>query len=103
VRLWRKGGIDGGKYLVQRRDGTIPDWPAFVLGGRDPCAPAALRAYAHAAAMNGLDPEFVQDVRELADEFEEYRRNHGAGDPDGKPHRKDDPETVAKILLGNSA
>lgn len=28
-----------GKYLVQRRDGTVPDWPWFVLGARDPIAP----------------------------------------------------------------
>ena len=25
-----------GKFLVTRRDGTIPKWPHFVLGGRDP-------------------------------------------------------------------
>lgn len=32
----------GKKFLVLRRDGTIPDWPWFVLGGEDPMAPGAL-------------------------------------------------------------
>ena len=35
-----------GKYLVKRRDGTVVEWPSFVLGARDPHAAAALRAYA---------------------------------------------------------
>lgn len=26
--------IVGGKYLVQRRDGTVPPWPWFVLGAQ---------------------------------------------------------------------
>lgn len=24
-----------GKYLVKRRDGTVVEWPSFVLGARD--------------------------------------------------------------------
>ena len=39
------------KYLVVRRDGSIPKWPAFVLGARDPCALFALRAYARKAQI----------------------------------------------------
>lgn len=34
------------KFLVVRRDGTVPDWPYLVLGARDPAAPAALRTLA---------------------------------------------------------
>lgn len=98
--LWRKRGVKGGKYLVQRRDGTVPEWQSFVIGAKDPCAPAALRAYAAAAETNGFDPQFVSDMRALADEFDEYRKAQGDGDPDAAPHRKDDPATVAKMLGG---
>ncbi len=97
MRLWVKAGIKGGKYLVLRRDGTVPEWPNFVIGAADPAAPAALRAYAKAAAELRMDPEFIEDVRRLADEFEVYRDERGPGDPDAKPHRKDDPETIAKM------
>lgn len=98
--LWRKHGIAGGKYLVQRRDGTVPDWPYFVLGARDPAAPAALRAYADEAERRGYDARYVADVREMANEFERYRLSEGSGDPDAKPHRKDDPATVARMKKG---
>lgn len=58
-----------GKYNVTRRsDGTKPDWPWFVLGAKDPAAPAALRVYA------------TECVR-LADEFEAYLKEHGEGNP----------------------
>ena len=97
--LWRKRGM-GGKYLVQRRDGTVPEWPGFVIGAKDPAAPAALRAYADAAEKLGFDARYVADMRELADDFDAYRKAHGAGDPDAVPHRKDDPEVIAKIAGG---
>ena len=99
MRLWKKSIIaPEGKYLVQRRDGTVPEWPNFVLGGRDPTAPFALRAYADATEkQEGHDAQFVQDVRDLAVEFEEYLIEHGEGDPMAPPHRKDDPATIAKM------
>ena len=31
-----------GKFLVVRRDGSIPHWPHFVLGARDPAAPGVM-------------------------------------------------------------
>lgn len=102
--LWRYGDkAPEGKYLVTRRDGSVPEWPNMVFGAKDPAAPAALRAYADEAQRLGYDPAFVADVRRLADEFEAYRAAAGTGDPDAPPHRKDDPETVAKMRLGNSA
>lgn len=98
MRLWKNNPeTKGGKYLVTRRDGTNPTWPHFVIGARDPNAPAALRAYAESAKANGLDPAFVADVLALADEFEAYRDANGDGDPDAPRHRKDDPATVAKM------
>jgi hypothetical protein len=39
----------------------------------------------------------------LADQFEDYRRAYGSGDPDRGRHRKDDPETVALMRRGRSA
>jgi hypothetical protein len=98
--LWRKSGIPGGKYLVQRRDGTVPDWPYFVIGARDEAADAALRAYADAAEKLGYDPKYVADVRELADDFMNFRVENGVGDPTARPHRKDDPAVVGQMKQG---
>jgi hypothetical protein len=104
ARLWRNvEETKEGKYLVTRRDGTIPDWPNFVLGAADPSTPAALRAYADKAEELGKDPAFVADVRALADEFEDWRLRNGEGDPDAPRHRKDDPFTVAKMRHGKGA
>lgn len=94
-----------GKYLVLRRDGTIPEWPNFVLGANDPCAPAALRMYAKRAQAEALDPVFVHDIRRLADEFDAHRIrtvNIGAkvGDPDAPLHRKDDPRVIKAMDTG---
>jgi len=94
--LWRKK--DGlGKYLIVRRDGTMPEWPSFVLGARDPHAPGALRDYADRAEKAGEDPEYVADVREMADEFEKLRAEMGPGDPSSPKHRKDDPCVLAAM------
>lgn len=86
-----------GKYLVKRRDGTVPKWPWFVVGGCDPAAPAALRAYADEAERLCMDSAYVADVRGLAVRFEEWREENGTGDPDAPRHREDDPATVAEM------
>ena len=98
--LWRKNGIKGGKYLVMRRDGTVPQWPHMVMGARDPAAPAALRSYANEAERLGMHPDYIRDIRQTADEFEAYRAKAGEGDPDRAPHRKDDPWVIAKMTEG---
>jgi hypothetical protein len=89
------------KFLVQRRDGTVPEWPYLVLGARDPAVPAAIRAladeYEH---IGGYDPEYIADLRQLADEHEQFRAEHGEGDPDAPAHRKDDHGVVSKITYG---
>lgn len=102
--LWRKHdtGAREGKYLVQRRDGTVPDWPNFVIGAADPAAPAALRAYADEAERQRFDPQYVADIRAMAEEFESWRLEHGAGDPDAARHRTDDPVVVAKMRTGST-
>ena len=89
--------------MVKRRDGTIPKWPNFVLGAKDPAAPDALRAYADAAQMLGMNQQYVADIRRLALEFEQYRIDHGEGDPDKGRHRQDDPATIAEMKQGRSA
>lgn len=98
--LWRKNGIKGGKYLVQRRDGTVPERPHFVIGAKDPAAAPALLAYAEEAERLGYDSQFVADVRAMAVEFTSYLKEHGQGDPDATPHRKDDPAVIAKMNQG---
>jgi hypothetical protein len=88
-----------GKFLVLRRDGTIPEWPHFVLGARDKAAPAALRAYADAAAAAGMDKEYTASILELANDFEKYRAATGDGDPDAAWHRKDNPLVIKAMNL----
>lgn len=106
-----------GKYLVKRRDGTVPPWPSFVLVGADPYAEIALRAYADAVEADinnryasdedaekvGLTRGWVASIRRWADEFRRYRNTQGQGDPGMGRHRKDDPATVAEMRKGMSA
>jgi ABC-type branched-subunit amino acid transport system substrate-binding protein len=102
--LWRKNPeTPEGKYLVKRRDGSVVEWPNFVLGAKDPAAYDALLAYADAADRLGFNEKFVSDVRALAAEFWEYRKQHGNGDADRGRHRKDDPATIAEMKRGGSA
>lgn len=98
MKIWAKTAeYSEGKFLVVRRDGTVPQWPHFVIGARDPAAPKALRAYAMEAERLGYDPEFARSVHELAEDFEHYARNHGKGDADAGPHRLDDPAVLAAM------
>lgn len=94
-----------GKYLVLRRDGTVPKWPYFVIAAADPAAPLALHAYADAATMYGMDYEYARDLHQLAAEFFRWRKEHPevVGDPDASRHRTDDPEIIAKMREGHGA
>lgn len=93
-----------GKYLVKRRDGTVVEWPHFVLGGRDPHAAVALRAYAASIEKDpDCDPGLVAAILRMADDFDAYRAEHGAGDPTRGRHRQDDPATIAEMRKGHSA
>lgn len=103
MKIWAKTKkFSEGKFLVVRRDGTIPHWPQFVLGARDPAAPVALRAYADAAATIGFATEYTDSIRELADDFDAYRAAQGDGDPEAPPHRHDDPHVI-EAMHGNVA
>jgi hypothetical protein len=94
-KLWVKGNDKPeGKFLVVRRDGSVPEWPHFVIGARDPAAYGTLLTYAEVGEILGWDPEYVQSVRDLADDFAKYLWEHGAGDPPAGPHREDDPWVV---------
>lgn len=102
--LWRKNSeTPEGKYLVLRRDGTVPEWPSLVIGAKDPAAPAALRAYADKAEELGFNAKYVADMRDLAVEFERYREAHGDGDPDRGRHRVDDPNIIRMMQQGRNA
>jgi hypothetical protein len=90
-----------GKYLVKRRDGTVCEWPHFVLGARDKHAAVALRAYASSLATDPLaHPGLVESILLLASEFDHYRSKHGEGDPTKGRHRKDDPATIEEMRKG---
>lgn len=102
--LWRNNPeTPEGKYLVKRRDGTIPRWPYFVIGGADPIAPFAIRHYADEAERRGLDKAYVFELRCMAYDFEKYRQENGEGDPDAPRHRVDDPATVAEMRNARGA
>lgn len=95
MKIWAKTKeFWEGKFLVVRRDGTVPAWPHFVMGYRDPAVPAGLRGYADEAERLGFDPEYVASVREAAEDAERYRSRQGPGDPDAPPHRRDNPKII---------
>src|SRR5216684_1943833 len=102
--LWRENPESPeGKYLVKRRDGSVVEWPNFVIGAKDPAAPAALRAYAEAAQLLGMNARYVMDIRNMAEQFERYRSYYGDGDPDRGRHRVDDPATIAEMRRGQQS
>ena len=110
--LWRNNpATKEGKYLVMRRDGTVPEWPWFVLGGEDPAAVAALRAYADEAERLGFDAVYVKDIRDMAAVWAAVQNDYGTSaeprngrqPPDGCRHRLDDPAVIAKMAKGNGA
>ena len=102
--LWRNDPkTPEGKYLVKRRDGTIPECPNLVIGAKDPAAPFALRAYAVAAFVHRMNWRYVSDMWKLAATFRQYRRFHGSGDPDRGRHRKDDPVIITEMRKGRSS
>lgn len=115
-----------GKYLVKRRDGTVVEWPSFVLGARDPNGAPTLAFYAllnllpedaRAALVRdierrieegladpaGRNKDFAESVVRHAALWSEYRLHHGDGDPLMGRHRKDDPATIAEMRKGMSA
>ena len=98
MKIWAKTEeFSEGKFLVVRRDGSVPHWPHFVIGARDPAAYGALREYANQAERHGYDPEYVASIYELADDFRRYREAEGNGDADAAPHRKDHPAVIAAM------
>ena len=108
MKVWAltDGPVREGKYLVVRRDGTIPKWGHFVMADVDPAASRALRCYANAAQELGMEKDFIASVRDLADRFEALAflaatkaRAEGTkgADPDAPPHRTDNPSVVAMM------
>lgn len=114
MQLWN------GKYLVVRRDGTVPAWDWLVMGARDPYAPAALLGYASAIAEAATDllkkskgdvkveaqakamKAYAQSVLDKAQDWEAYRVKEGAGDPLGQPWRKE-ADDVMRALNGETS
>jgi hypothetical protein len=93
-----------GKYLVKRRDGTVPEWPSFVLGAADPMVPWTLRFYAVCGFLRGhFRWSMMRALWRFAGTMRRWRREHWIGDPGRGIHRKDDPETVAEMKKGWSA
>jgi hypothetical protein len=103
MKIWAKTKeFFEGKFLVVRRDGTVPHWPHFVLGARDPAAPAALRAYARECERLHFDPEYVESISDLIADFVDYRNAHGDGDPEAPPHRHDNMQVIQAMRGGDA-
>lgn len=87
-----------GKYLVTRMDGTVPDWPWFVLGANDPGAYRTLLHYREDAAQYGCPHGYLAVIHSLIDEFDRWRGKHGMK---GTPW-EDSPEDVAQdpVMVG---
>lgn len=100
--LWRNDPeTPEGKYLVVRRDGTVTEWPHFVLAAVDYSSSIALRAYAESAEERGMNAQFVKDIRDLADTFANYAAADGRrSDPDRGRHRRDDPRVIELMREG---
>lgn len=93
-----------GKYLVKRRDGTVPPWPSFVLGGADRMSPWTLRFYAVLGLLlREINWSTARGLWRWARVMSRWRKEHGKGDPGMGPHRVDDPATVAEMRKGLSA
>lgn len=93
-----------GKYLVKRRDGTVPPWPSFVLGGADPMVPATLRFYAvWGFILRHFNWSMLKALWRFAGVMKKWRKENHTGDPGMGKHRKDDPATVAEMRKGWSA
>lgn len=102
MKIWQMtdGEYKDGKYLVVRRDGTIPWWPNFVMGGHDPASAAGLRGYADKAEQLGYEAEYVDSVRGLADKFDALAKEvkgKAKVDPEAPPHRTDNPAVIAMM------
>jgi hypothetical protein len=100
--VWTKVGDKLGKFLLVRRDGTVPQWPHFALGARDPAAPYALRAYAARARVLGWDDEYIASILELANDYDAYRAKEGVSNPPASQHRTDDPNVI-EAMKGEDA
>lgn len=101
AKIWVKGTeAPEGKYLVVRRDGSVPQWGHFVLSYTDPATPHALMAYAAACELMEMDPEYIASIRETAQELSELPRDPKS-DPDAGPHRKDNA-AVVRIMRGEA-
>lgn len=85
------------KYLVVRRDGTVPDWPYLVLGAKDPAASFTLRKYAEKAKELGIDNDYCLSILQLADKFDEYKDKNGTSIPSELSNRKNDPAIIQMI------
>lgn len=102
--LWRYNETTPeGKFMVYRRDGSVPEWPWLVLGAKDPAAAVAIRAYADDAERRGWDSEYVADCRQLAAHFENWQTLNGVGDPTKPPERVGDPATVERMRAARAA
>lgn len=92
-----------GKYLVMRRDGTVPKWPSFVLGAGDPAADWTLWFYGWVAWWYRMAKGYRQGVARRAKKFRDWRLQNGNGDPDAGRHREDNPWVIAKMREGQSS
>lgn len=91
------------KYIVLRRDGTLPPWPLFVLSLGDAAAEPALRAYIEHCQTQDYDPDYLEFLRMLEEEGLSYRTETPVRErPDGmQPDRETHPLVAALLETGD--
>lgn len=76
------------KYLVLRRDGTLPPWPYFVLGAADPAAWDTFAFYVERCRELGYSQQYLDELSAIRLNFVK---------PNGPERRPDD----GKVWPGN--
>lgn len=65
-----------GAYNCLEKLQANPDMPYFLLLGKDPAAPGTVRHWASHAMVNGASAEKVSEALRVAEQMEDYQREH---------------------------
>jgi len=71
--------LDNATSCLSRSQG---DEPIFVLCARDEIAPFTVRDWVERAEMRGVNAEKIADAIRLAEQMEQWQRDHGKKLPD---------------------
>lgn len=96
---------DAQKFVILRKNGEQPSWPAFVLNLNDEGAYPALTAYVEFYSKANADPDyltFLYDLLSQAEEFSEGRGWSRADQPSQHSTTGNAAEIMEALRGGNS-